>query len=165
MLLMSCIMRHLDETDSRLLLALVEDPRGTVVALAERLELSRNTVQARLAQLEAAHALLSLDRRVNPVPLGYPLTAFISIHLQQQKLAAVVRELVEIPEIIQAHGLSGPADLLLTVVCVDAADLFRVNGEVLACDGIERAETSLSMGELIPFRMRPLLERGPITRA
>lgn len=154
-------MRHLDETDTRLLIALTEDPRGTVVALAERLELSRNTVQARLAQLEAADALLPLDRRINPVPLGYPLTAFISIHLQQQKLADVVRELAKIPEIIQAHGLSGPADLLLTVVCVDAADLFRVNGEVLACDGIERAETSLSMGELIPFRMRPLLERGP----
>jgi DNA-binding Lrp family transcriptional regulator len=154
-------MRHLDETDARLLLALTEDPRGTVVALAERLELSRNTVQARLAQLERADALLPLDRCVNPVPLGYPLTAFISIHLQQQKLAAVVEELAEIPEIIQAHGLSGPADLLLTVVCVDAADLFRVNGAVLACDGIERAETALSMGELIPYRMRPLLERGP----
>jgi DNA-binding Lrp family transcriptional regulator len=154
-------MRHLDDTDTRLLIALTEDPRGTVVALAERLGLSRNTVQARMAQLEAGNALLPLDRRVNPVPLGYPLTAFILVHLQQHHLAAIVQELATIPEIIQAHGLSGPADLQLTVVCVDAADLFRVSGEVLACEGVERAETSLSMGELIPFRMRPLLERGP----
>ena len=52
-MLISCIMRHLDATDSKLLLALVDDPRGTVVALAERLELSRNTVQARMSGLEA----------------------------------------------------------------------------------------------------------------
>ena len=43
-------MQPLDGTDARLLQALTEDPRSTVVALAERLGLSRNTVQARNRQ-------------------------------------------------------------------------------------------------------------------
>lgn len=153
-------MHALDPTDTRLLIALAEDPRRTVVALAQELGISRNTVQARMAQLEKRNVFLSFDRRINPVALGYPLTAFISVHIQQQKLARIVETLAQIPEIIQAHGLSGQADLLVRVVCLDAEDLFRVNGKILACDGVERADTALAMGELIPFRLEPLLERS-----
>lgn len=155
------IMRSLDATDLRLLAALSDDPRSTVVALAERLALSRNTVQARMAALEAADVFLPFERRINTVALGYPLAAFISVHVQQQKLASIVGEFRAIPEIVQAHGLSGRSDLIVRVVCVDTDDLFRINGAILACDGVERAETSLDMGELIPLRVRPLLERGP----
>lgn len=155
------IMHSLDATDLRLLAALSDDPRSTAVALADRLGMSRNTVQARMAALERSGVFLAFDRRVDPAALGYPLAAFISVHVQQQKLAAIVRELAEIPEIVQAHGLSGPSDLIVHVVCADTDDLFRINGVILACDGVERTETSLDMGELIPFRVRPLLERGP----
>lgn len=153
-------MHNPDATDLRLLSALSDEPRSTAVALAERLGLSRNTVQARMTALERSGTFLAFDRRIDPVVLGYPLAAFISVHVQQQKLAAIVRELTAIPEIVQAHGLSGQSDLVVRVVCVDTDDLFRINGTILACDGVERTETSLDMGELIPFRVRPLLERG-----
>lgn len=153
-------MRALDGTDTRLLSALAQDPRQTVVALAQKLGLSRNTVQARMAQLEKKHAFLSFERRINPVSLGYPLMAFISVHVQQQKLGSLAEELASVPEILEGYGLTGSADLLLRVVALDAEDLFRINGKILACDGVERTDTALAMGELIPFRIRPLLERS-----
>ena len=52
-------MGKLDHADLALLGALADDPRATVVALAERLSLSRNTVQARMAKLEKAGVFLS----------------------------------------------------------------------------------------------------------
>ncbi|MFQ4148518.1 Lrp/AsnC family transcriptional regulator [Arthrobacter sp. LAPM80] len=152
-------MPTLDGTDARILLALVKDPRQTVVAMAAHLGLSRNTVQARMAALEKNHAFLPFDHRISPAPLGYPLTAFISVHVQQQKLPQLGAALAGIPEVLEAHGLSGRADLLVRVVSTGAEDLFRVNGKILACDGVERTETSLAMNELVPFRMSPLLER------
>lgn len=154
------IMRALDGTDTRLLSALAQDPRQTVVALAQKLGLSRNTVQARMVQLEKKHAFLSFERRINPVSLGYPLMAFISVHVQQQKLGSLAEDLAGVPEILEGYGLTGSADLLLRVVALDAEDLFRINGKILACDGVERTDTALAMGELIPFRIRPLLDRG-----
>ena len=45
------------------------------------------------------------------------------------------------------------------MVALDAEDLFRINGKILACDGVDRTDTALAMGELIPFRIQPLLER------
>jgi DNA-binding Lrp family transcriptional regulator len=154
------IMQALDGTDTRLLSALAQDPRRTVVALAQKLGLSRNTVQARMSQLEKKHVFLSFERRINPASLGYPLMAFISVHVQQQKLARLATELSDIPEILEGYGLTGSADLLLRVVALDAEDLFRINGKILACDGVDRTDTALAMGELIPFRVQPLLERG-----
>ena len=154
------IMQALDGTDTRLLSALAQDPRRTVVALAQKLGLSRNTVQARMAQLEKKHAFLSFERRINPAALGYPLMAFISVHVQQQKLAGLAGELAGIPEILEGYGLTGSADLLLRVVALDAEDLFRINGKILGCNGVDRTDTALAMGELIPFRVQPLLDRG-----
>lgn len=152
-------MSTLDQLDRALLAALAADHRATVVALAERLGLSRNTVQARLARLEASGAFASFERAIDPAPLGYPLEAFVSVHVRQKQLGEVVARVAEIPEVLQAHGLSGSVDLLVRVVCRDAHDLFRIDGEILAIDGVERTETSLSMGELIPYRLGPLLDR------
>ncbi|WP_104091430.1 Lrp/AsnC family transcriptional regulator [Arthrobacter sp. GMC3] len=149
-----------DDTDARILLAMVEDPRQTVVAMAAKLGLSRNTVQARMVSLEKRDAFLAFDHRISPAPMGYPLTAFISVHVQQQKLGALASSLASIPEVVEAHGLSGRADILVRVVSKGAEDLFRINGKILACDGVERTETSLAMNELVPFRMTPLLGRA-----
>jgi DNA-binding Lrp family transcriptional regulator len=152
-------MNGYDAVDRSLLAALARDPRATVVALADRLGLSRNTVQARMSRLEASGAFLSFERSIDPAPLGYPLEAFISVHVRQKRLAEVVDEIAVIPEVIQAHGLSGSVDLLVRAVCRDAHDLFRIDGEILAIEGVERTETALAMGELIPYRLRPLLDR------
>ena len=86
--------------------------------------------------------------------------AFISVHVQQQKLGSLAEDLAAVPEILEGYGLTGSADLLLRVVALDAEDLFRINGKILACDGVERTDTALAMGELIPFRIQPLLERN-----
>lgn len=151
------IMPDLDATDLSLLEALSRDPKATTVALAEALGLSRNTVQARLNRLENHRAFLPFERRINPAALGYPLTSFVHIHVQQRKLGPIVEALAGIPELVEAHGLTGTADILARVVARGAEDLFRINGAILAIDGVERADTSLSMAELIPHRMRPLL--------
>lgn len=151
-------MATLDGTDKQLLQALSAEPRSTFVALAERLGVSRNTVQARMTRLEHSGAFLPFERCISPAALGYPLTAFIEVNLQQRQIAAIVAQLARIPQVLEAHGMSGQADLLVRVVCADAEDLFRIDATILAIDGVERTATSLSMSELIPYRMLPLLE-------
>jgi DNA-binding Lrp family transcriptional regulator len=149
-----------DSTDARLLLALAESPRATVLALAERVGLSRNTVQARLAGLEARGVLTSFERRIDPAALGYPLTAFVTVQVTQRMLAEVAAALREVPEVLEVLGLSGPADLLVRVAARDADDLYRIAGQLLATDGVERTTTSLVMRTLVEHRVTPLLERA-----
>jgi len=147
----------LDRTDLELLTALAEDPRMTVVKLADRLRLSRNTIQARMARLEQTGVFESYERSFSTEVLGFPLQAFISIGVRQTELPRIIAELSRVPEIVQAHGLSGSIDLLARVACRDARHLFDTDARILSIDGVERTETSLAMGEVIPFRVAGLI--------
>ncbi|GAA3945864.1 Lrp/AsnC family transcriptional regulator [Microbacterium soli] len=150
-------MPALDRVDLELLSALAEDPRTTVVALAERLRLSRNTIQARMARLEQTGVFESYERSYSTEVLGFPLQAFISIGVRQTELPRITAELARVPEVVQAHGLSGSIDILARVACRDARHLFDVDARILSIDGVERTETSLAMGEVIPFRVAGLI--------
>lgn len=151
-------MSTLDRVDLELLAALSIDPRATVVALAEKLGMSRNTVQSRLARLERGGAFLSFERAISTSQLGFPIEAFVSAIVDQAKLPSIRTELDDIPEIVQVHGLSGQIDLLIRVACRDTQHLFDTDAHILAIEGISRTETSLVMEEILPHRVRPLME-------
>lgn len=151
-------MGSLDHVDLELLNALADDHRATVVALADRLGLSRNTVQARMAKLDRSGVFGSYERAITPDALGYPIEAMISIVVRQAELPRITTELAQIPEVMQVHGLSGQVDLLARVAARDTQHLFAVDARILAIESVERTETSLVMGEVIGYRVRPLLE-------
>jgi DNA-binding Lrp family transcriptional regulator len=151
-------MGSLDHVDLELLNALADDHRATVVALADRLGLSRNTVQARMAKLDRSGVFGSYERAITPDALGYPIEAMISIIVTQAELPRITAELAQIPEVLQVHGLSGQVDLLARVAARDTQHLFAVDARILAIESVERTETSLVMGEVIGYRVRPLLE-------
>lgn len=150
-------MGSLDHVDLELLNALTEDHRATVVALADRLGMSRNTVQARLAKLERSGVFLSYERAIAPRELGFPIEAMIAVTVQQADLPRISDELSRIPEVVQVHGLSGPVDLLVRTAARDTRHLFDVDARILAIEGVERTETSLVMGEVIGYRVTPLM--------
>jgi len=149
----------LDAVDARLMLELNQDPRATVLSLATKVGLARNTVQARLARYDSHGALGSFERRIEPAALGLPLTAFITTRVIQQLLDQVAKLLAGIPEVLEVFGLSGSTDLLIRVVARDADDLYRIAGQILATHGVERTETALVMGRLVNYRATPLLNR------
>jgi DNA-binding Lrp family transcriptional regulator len=148
-----------DRIDARLLLALATHPRATTIALADETALSRNTVQARLSRMDEHGGLKSFERRIDPNILGYPLTAFIQTSVRQRMLAEVAEELNKIPELLEVHGLSGGADLLIHVVARDADDLYRVAGLILSIKGVKRTRTSLVMRKLVDYRITGLLRQ------
>lgn len=154
----------LDHVDLELLSALADDPRTTVVALAERLRLSRNTVQSRMARLEQAGVFQSFERSISSTALGFPLEAYISVGVRQARLPQITAELARIPEVLQAHGMSGQVDIVAFVACRDARHLFDVDARILAIEGVDRTETSLVMSEVVPYRVSGLMELAKRSR-
>lgn len=148
-----------DAVDARLLLAITRTPRATISALAEETGLSRNTVQSRVSRLEERGALSSFERRVDPRALGYPLRAYVTTRVTQSRLTPVSDALRAISEVLEVSGISGHTDLLVQVVARDTDDLYRIAGQVLAIPGVERTDTALVMGDLVDYRLTPLLER------
>lgn len=151
-------MYTLDAIDARILLARDSDQDASLIELANRLGLSRNTIHARLKRLRDAGTLASPSTALTPASMGRPLLAFVTLSVSQQSIDSVYAALAAIPEVVEAHTTTGSADLMLRVVARDTVDLHRVTQSIQLAPGVQRSSTSIATTEVTAYRMRPLLE-------
>jgi len=147
-----------DSLDSDLIGLLAVEPRTGVLELSRRLRVARGTVQARLDRLTRRGVVRGYGPEVSPAALGYTVTAFVTLEIRQRYgHDPVAAHLAEIPEVLEAHTITGSADLLCRIVARDNADLQRVIDQLVSYEGIERASTVIALAEQIPYRTLPLV--------
>ncbi|HVV30857.1 MAG TPA: Lrp/AsnC family transcriptional regulator [Mycobacteriales bacterium] len=151
-------MRTIDGIDTGILMLLEESPRETVLGLARRLALARNTVQAHLDRLERRGLLSRTSNRALLEAIGHPILAFTTVEAAQGRLREVVAGLAELPEVLDAHATLGEGDLVCRVAARSAEHLYDVVDKILHIPGVERTRSSLAARELLPLRIDPLLQ-------
>jgi DNA-binding Lrp family transcriptional regulator len=147
----------IDELDARLISHLARSPRAGVMDLARSLAVARGTAQARLDKLVARGVITGFGPDVDPVALGYTVTAFTTLEIAQGRLADVVAHLQAIPEVLEAHAITGPGDLHARLVARTNRHLQDVINRVLEVQGINRATTQIVLSEQIAPRVLPLV--------
>jgi DNA-binding Lrp family transcriptional regulator len=65
-----------DHLDARLIRLFTEEPRIGVMEASRRFGVARGTVQARLDRLQDTGVIRGFGPRIDPVALGYAVTAF-----------------------------------------------------------------------------------------
>lgn len=150
--------KRIDELDGRLLVLLRDDPRVGVAEAARRLGVARGTVQARLERLRARGVVKGFGPEIDPVRLGYPILAFVFLEISQGRLQEAVDVLEHVPEVVEAHGVSGPRDLLVRIVARDTDHLQQVINQVLSTTAVRRSTSYISLSEQIAHRTGPLVD-------
>jgi Lrp/AsnC family transcriptional regulator for asnA, asnC and gidA len=84
---------------------------------------------------------------VNPQKLGYNTCAYMGIHLEKAKYhAKVVEQLMQIPEIIECHMVTGQYAIFIKLQTKTNNHLKRLIDERLQeIEGIARTETFISL--------------------
>jgi DNA-binding Lrp family transcriptional regulator len=142
-----------DGLDADLLSLLETEPRISVLEMARRLGIARGTVQARLDRLQSGGVVRGFSPVVDTVALGFPVTAFCTLEIRQGGGHEVVAQHLEtIPEVLEAHTITGPGDLLVRVVARSNADLQRVIDAVVADPAVLRTSTVIALQDRIPHR-------------
>jgi DNA-binding Lrp family transcriptional regulator len=155
-----------DPLDARLIDLLATEPRIGILECARRLGVARGTVQARLDKLIARGVVRGFGPDVAPAALGYGVTAFVVLEIsQRQGHDPVATHLKAIPEVLEAHTITGSGDLLCRIVARDNADLQRVIDRVVSYEGIVRAVTNIALAEQIPYRVLPLVRAAARTQS
>lgn len=148
----------IDALDARLIALLEDEPRIGVLECSRRLGVARGTVQARMDRLAARGVVRGYGPHVDPASLGYPVMAFVTLELRQAVgHESVARELARVPEVLEAHTVTGAGDMLCRIVARTNARLQDVIDRVLSCDGVLRASTVIALAEQIPHRTLPLV--------
>ena len=159
----------IDDLDARIVELFSTEPRVGVLECSRRLGVARGTVQARLDRMSREGVVRGWGPDVDPAALGYTVTAFVTLEIRQHpsdgRDAAAARaahdtvaeHLATVPEVLEAHTITGPGDVLARVVARSNADLQRVIDRVLASDGVVRASTVIALDTQIPWRLLPLV--------
>ncbi|HEX5303439.1 MAG TPA: Lrp/AsnC family transcriptional regulator [Streptosporangiaceae bacterium] len=147
-----------DALDAALIELLAAEPRVGVLEASKRLRVARGTVQARLERLQERGVITGYGPEINPAALGYEVTAFITLEIRQAGGHDPVAErLAAIPEVLEAHTITGPGDLLCRVVARSNADLQRVLDAIVSTEGVIRSATLISLAAQVPYRVLPLV--------
>jgi len=150
--------RSIDDLDARLILELQKEPRLGVMELARRLGVARGTANARLEKLQRSGVIRGFGPDIGLGPLGYPVTAFTTLEVNQGRTEELLERLGSVPEVLEVHTIAGQGDLLIRVVARSNEHLFAVLEDVLDAPAISRTSTAIVLAEHIGYRTGPLVE-------
>jgi DNA-binding Lrp family transcriptional regulator len=149
----------IDDLDARIIALFTDRPAIGVLGASRTLGVARGTIQARLDRLTERGVITSFAPTVSPAALGYPVTAFCSLQIRQTLGGPEVADhLRAIPEVIEAHTVTGEFDLLVVAVARSNADLQRVLDTILHHDLVIRASTQIALATHVPARTAPLVQ-------
>jgi DNA-binding Lrp family transcriptional regulator len=149
---------QIDDLDARLIALMTDEPRIGLLEVSRRLGVARGTVQARLTKLTERGVITGFGPQLDPARMGYGVLAFVFLEIAQGRLDEAVSVLQEVPEVIEAHGTSGPLDLLCRVVARDNEHLQDVLNRVLSNAAIRRSTSHIALSRQIAYRTGPLVD-------
>ncbi|WP_211223018.1 Lrp/AsnC family transcriptional regulator [Leucothrix mucor] len=132
-----------DSLDRQLIALLRLDGRASLSKLADKLKVSRGTVQNRLDRLEASGTLLGFTVRVREDYGLDTIRAIMMIEVVGKSTSQVIRLLRGFPELITLHTTNGSWDLVAEMQASSLADFDRVLREIRVIDGVLNSETSI----------------------
>ena len=150
----------IDELDARILTTLRAEPRVGVLEISRRLGVARGTVTARLEKLQARGVVTGFGPDLDPERMGYPVLAFVFLEIVQGRLDDAVADLRDVPEVLEAHSVTGARDLLCRVAARDNGHLQEVINRMVRHPAVRRSTSYISMSRQIAYRDAPLLAQA-----
>jgi DNA-binding Lrp family transcriptional regulator len=137
----------LDEVDRRILSLLHGDARMTNNALAKTVGLAPSTCHGRVRRLVDLGVIRGFYTDIDPVAVGLPLQAMISVNLQSNargKIRSFIQQIRSRRQVMDVYFLAGADDFLLHVAARDTEDLRSFVVENLNADAdVAGTQTSL----------------------
>jgi DNA-binding Lrp family transcriptional regulator len=155
---------HLDDYDTKILQALQADGRLSNAELAEQVSLSPSQCSRRRQSLEAEQVISGYHASISREKTGFALINFISVTLSRHNKnnATQFAKLInKLPEVLEAHALTGEMDYILKVVTTDLAGLSKlVNDQLLQHESVQNVKTAVVLDTIKETTALPLSKQS-----
>ena len=142
-----------DETDRRILDALIANGRISLAELARTVGFSPPSVSERLKRLEEAGVIDGYTVNINLQALGYPFAVWFRIRPvsgQLQKVAGILRGM---PEVVECDRITGEDCFIARAYVRSVADLERLIDQVIP---YAATNSSIIQSSPVPRRLPPI---------
>lgn len=113
----------MDKIDKKILSLLQENARYPLKYLAEKVFLSSPAVSARIERLEQQGIIRGYHASVDPVTLGYHITAFINLTLEPHQKPDFYPFIESCPNVLECNCVTGNYSMLIKVCFASTQDL------------------------------------------
>jgi DNA-binding Lrp family transcriptional regulator len=150
----------IDDFDRKILALLQADARLTNNDLSERVNLSPSQCSRRRQRLEEGGLIRGYRAVLDRDRLGFPLVNIISVTLathNRDNARRFAELLARLPEVLEAHALTGEMDYFVKVVTPDLKSLAEfVNDVLLPHESVQHVKTSIVLQTLKETTALPL---------
>jgi Lrp/AsnC family leucine-responsive transcriptional regulator len=150
------VVKPIDATDRRLVIALSRDGRRAAADLAKELGLSRQAVTDRIRDLERRGVIRGYRADIDPAALGLGVRAQLRISLDgsvaRQKERDVLKRLTGHPMVRSVYRVSGEDCFVAEVVCRRIEDVSAILDELKASRAVQSSRTA--------FVLEAVMEKG-----
>lgn len=138
---------QLDKTDLRILRELQTNGRSSIIALAERINLSPTACQRRVKQLEESGVIDRYSAMLNPAALGLKIQAFVRVNIERQSkdlTESFENAMRKLPEVRACYVMTGDLDFLLHVFVADLEAFAEFSmRKLISLPGVKDVRSSL----------------------
>lgn len=138
---------QIDNLDKKILNALIEDARIPYAELGKRFNVSPATIHVRIEKMRAAGIVVGTKLSVEPKKLGYDVSCFIGITLNNAgDYPEVIKRLEAFDEVVEAYYTTGKFSIFIKIMCHSIDDLqWVLIGKIQSIEKIRDTETFMSL--------------------
>lgn len=151
-------MVDIDETDRRLVDALLADGRASANELAEQVGVATATATKRVQTLEEAGVIDGYQPEIDYGALGFEVTAVFNLDVVGDGIEAVVAELAGAGNMVGVYEVTGDQDVVAIGKFTDTTSLNARIKELLVNDDIESIATNIVLEVVAENEPLPLAE-------
>jgi len=134
---------NLDETDVKILKALVSDARLSSRQISKKSGVSIGTVLTRMKKMEAEGVIRGYSAIVDHEKLGYQLTALTELTVSKGRLLEVENEIARMPNVCCVYDVTGITDAFVIAKFKNREELSVFAKRLLALPFVERTNTHM----------------------
>ena len=144
-------MDKIDQLDQKILEIISTNARIPFKDVALVCGVSRAAIHQRVQRLIEAGVIVGSGYHVNPKSLGYTTCTYVGLTLERGSMYRdAVKQLENIPEIVECHYTTGAYTMLLKLYARDNEHLMELlNGRIQAIPGVISTETLISLEQSI----------------
>ena len=131
----------MDDTDVKILKALVSDARLSSRQISKKTGVSIGTVLTRIKKMEKEGVVRGYSAVVDHEKLGYMLTALIEITVSKGRLLEMENEIARMPNVCAVYDVTGLTDAFVIAKFKSREDLSAFAQRLLSLPYVERSNT------------------------
>lgn len=141
----------IDKLDKKILSILSKNARMPMKDVAAECGVSRAAVHQRVQKMVDDNVITGSRLDINPKSLGYSTCTYVGINLEKGNMyKEVVKQLENIPEVVECHFTTGPYTMMIKLYVKDNEQLMHLlNDRLQGIQGVLATETLISLEQSI----------------